>query len=82
MRTEAAIKNDKHPPQILLLSARLAAESLGISRASFYSLHSAGKVPLPRRLGKRVLWSVEELKDWIAAGCPCREKWEQLKGKI
>ena len=63
----------------LLLSAKEAAKILGVSPAFFYSLHNSGKVPLPRRLGRRRLWSVQELKDWIAAGCPGRAEWQNKK---
>ena len=67
--------NENNNP-VLLLGAEATAKSLGISRAGFYSLHSAGKVPAPRRLGRRVLWSVEEMRAWVNAGMPSREKWQ------
>jgi len=63
----------------ILISAKETAKRLSISLGFFYSLHNAGKVPLPRKLGRRTLWSVQELKDWIDAGCPTRVKWQELK---
>jgi len=65
----------------LLLPAREAAKLLNISLAFFYSLHNTGKVPLPRKLGRRTLWSVQELKDWIAAACPGRAEWQRQRKK-
>lgn len=64
----------------LLLSANEAAQLLGISRSALYALHSSGRVPLPLKLGRRSLWSFEELRAWVSAGCPSREKWVQVKG--
>jgi len=63
----------------LLLSAVEAAKALGISRSQLYSLHSAGRVPLPVRLGRRTLWSREELAQWIRCGAVSREKWQAMK---
>jgi predicted DNA-binding transcriptional regulator AlpA len=61
----------------LLLKAEDAAGVLGMSRAEFYKLHSAAKVPRPLKLtGKLVRWRRDELAAWVTAGCPNREKWE------
>ena len=63
-------------PTQLLLSATQAARALGISRTTLYGLHSSGRLgPLPVKLGRRTLWSVDELKRWVEAGCPPRDKW-------
>jgi len=62
----------------ILVPAKQAAKMLGISMAFFYRLHNAGKVPLPRKLGRRSLWSVQELKAWDRAGCPPRAQWLQI----
>ena len=59
--------------------ARDAAKLCGIGRTSWLSLAASGKTPAPVRLGRRVLWRRDELKDWIAAGCPARQKWEAIK---
>lgn len=63
--------------ELLLLDAGQAAEILGMCRAMFYRLNSAGRVPRPIRLGgKLVRWRRGELTAWVAAGCPNREQWE------
>ena len=77
--------NEKTPdspsfPQPLLVPAAEAARLCGVSRAFWYSLLSAGRTPVPIRLGRRTLWRVSELKEWVEAGCPARERWEALKG--
>ncbi|HUU97656.1 MAG TPA: hypothetical protein VM487_18120 [Phycisphaerae bacterium] len=59
----------------LLVDSDEAAAMCGISRTMWWGLHSSGRVPAPVRLGRRTLWSVEELRGWIGAGCPARERW-------
>ncbi len=64
----------------LACSAKDAAELLGISRAQFWKLHAAGRVPLPVRLGaKAPRWRVDELRTWLAAGCPNRDVWQRMQ---
>jgi predicted DNA-binding transcriptional regulator AlpA len=64
----------------LLLDAEAAAAALGVSRSQFFRLHSAGKIPLPVRLGTRCpRWRADELRAWCAAGCPTRAQWETMR---
>jgi predicted DNA-binding transcriptional regulator AlpA len=53
----------------------------GLSRGGWLKLHREGKVPRPKRLGRRVLWDREELKDWWAAGAPDLASWESQGGR-
>jgi hypothetical protein len=39
----------------------------------------AGRAPAGFRLGRRHTWAVAELKEWIAAGGPPRERWEGMR---
>lgn len=58
------------------------ARRLSIPVSSAYKLLSAGKLLGPvARLGRRPLWSLAEVRAWIAAGMPRREIWEKIKGK-
>lgn len=61
------------------VEATRAAQLCGVSRATWYSLQKAGRLPKPVRLGRRVLWRVEELHQWVAAGCPSLSRWEVMK---
>lgn len=64
----------------LLLSAKNAAELLGISKGHYYTLHNSGRLgPLPIRLSRRTLWSRKELEAWIADECPARRQWQEFK---
>ena len=60
----------------LLLSAEQSAKLCGTSLRTWRSYSSGGRIPQPVRIGRRTLWRHEELCNWVAAGCPCREEWE------
>jgi prophage regulatory protein len=63
-------------PDRLAVSAKEAAALVGVSRAQWWKLHSAGKVPLPIYLGtKAPRWRVDELRAWLTAGAPDRQTW-------
>jgi len=65
----------------LLLSAAETARLLCISRSAFYTLLSSGRIgPLPVRLGRSVRWRIDEIRDWVEAGCPSRDRWLALQG--
>lgn len=50
-----------------LVSSIEAARICGVSRATWYRLLALGKVPTPRKIGRRSLWLERELRDWAAA---------------
>jgi predicted DNA-binding transcriptional regulator AlpA len=65
----------------LAVSAEGAARLCGVSRSQWWKLHSAGKVPLPVYLGSKApRWRVDELRAWLAAGCPNRQEWQRVQG--
>lgn len=69
--------------QTLLTDPGDTARILGISRAQLYKLDAMGKLPMPVRLGTRApRWRVDELKAWLAAGCPARDKWAGIGGGL
>lgn len=59
----------------VLLRPAHAAAALGVSTRTLRRLCAAGRVPAPVRLGSRIVWSADELRAWVAAGCPSRERW-------
>ena len=65
----------------LLVPAPNAAKLLSISERTLRKLNCTEQVPRPARLGRRVLWSVVELEEWIAAGCPPRHRWESSRAQ-
>lgn len=60
----------------LLITAKQAAAKCCKSLRTWRSWDSAGRIPRPVRIGRSTLWRSDELQQWIAAGCPCRQEWE------
>jgi predicted DNA-binding transcriptional regulator AlpA len=77
------------PPSVLLgeptavqarqVPAKIAAVIAGVSLPTWHRLRAARKVPDPCRLGGRVMWNVEELQNWVDAGCPDADTWNAMK---
>lgn len=63
----------------LAVPARQVANLLSISERHVWALDSSGRLPRPNRLGRSVRWNITELRDWQDAGCPTRDRWEQMK---
>jgi predicted DNA-binding transcriptional regulator AlpA len=63
-------------PSPLLLSARRAASICGKSLRTWRTWDAAGWIPRPVRIGRSTLWRADELREWVAAGCPRRAEWE------
>lgn len=72
---ESAAVDDKP----LLLSAATAAALVGKSVRTWRTWHAAGLIPAPIRIGRSLLWRPDELHAWVAAGCPPRDEWEQIR---
>jgi excisionase family DNA binding protein len=54
----------------LLMTAKQLAKLLDVSMRSIWRMRSSGQLPLAVRLGGAVRWRVDEIKNWIARGCP------------
>lgn len=63
----------------LAYSAQELADRLGASLRHIRRLNSAQMLPRPICLGRSVRWPVQEIKDWMAAGAPDRQRWEAMK---
>jgi predicted DNA-binding transcriptional regulator AlpA len=68
------------PTRPLLVPARLAANMCGKSLRTWRAWDAAGRIPRPIRIGRSTLWGLEELREWVAAGCPTRDQWEVRRG--
>lgn len=66
-------------PTVLLISAAETAMRLSVSKATLHKLVAVGAVPKPMHLGRRALWRVEELEEWVRDGCPPVERWERQR---
>jgi predicted DNA-binding transcriptional regulator AlpA len=49
-----------------------AARLAGVSRAFWWKLDSSGRCPSPVRLGRACRWRVDDIRVWMADGCPPR----------
>jgi predicted DNA-binding transcriptional regulator AlpA len=59
----------------LLITASDLAHLLHISCRTLWRLNSADRVPVPVRLGNSVRWRIDEIRKWIADGCPnCKSR--------
>jgi hypothetical protein len=65
----------------LLVGAEDAARALGIGRTSFLLADKTGEIgPQSVKIGGRRLWSLEQLRAWVAANCPPRARWTTMEG--
>ena len=54
----------------LLVSAADVARLLQVSTRTLWRQLSAGQIPKPVRFGGTVRWRIDEIRKWIAEGCP------------
>ncbi len=69
MNTEVHLEEE-----VLLIPAERFAKLMQISTRTLWRLLSAGRVPEPVRIGGSVRWRLDQVKQWIASGCPPREE--------
>lgn len=58
------------PSGPLLITVEEFAELMQLSVRTIWRLNSSGQVPKPVRIGGTVRWRLEEVRNWIAEGCP------------
>ena len=64
------------PADRLLVRASGAAALCSIEPRTWQAWHASGKVPRPISMGRSNYWRTDELRAWVAAGCPRRREWE------
>ena len=57
------------------------AQLAGISARHWARLTTSGRAPACVRLGRSTRWRRDEILGWISAGCPARQKWEDMTKK-
>lgn len=63
----------------LRINAKELGAMLGLCERTIRTMDYAGDLPKPGKLGRKVLWSLAEIRAWEAAGMPNRQRWEQIK---
>ncbi len=74
----------KTPPQLaaiepILIDTPTAAALCGISARSWATLVASGQAPPSVRLGARVLYRLEVIRQWAAHDCPSIETFLQVQ---
>ena len=67
------------PDGVELLTVPQVARMLGWKEGTVRDKNNKGLLPMPIRIDGMIQWPRKEIKDWIAQGCPPRQKWEQMK---
>ena len=57
------------------------ANLLTISRRHVANLDATGRLPRAIHLGRCKRWVTAELREWLAAGAPPRDRWEEMTGR-
>lgn len=79
---EMVVATSTRPPELpaIMLTAADLARELRTSTKTIRRWDQAGKLPLPVRIGSRMLrWKREEIVRWVAAGAPDREEWTRFE---
>jgi len=63
----------------LTVDAKRLAAMLDIGLRTVRTHDAAGKLPKPVKVGGRVLWILDEIREWLAAGAPDRATWERIR---
>ena len=66
-------------PSRLLLRAEDAAALCSMSVRTWRTWGTIGKIPRPIHIGRIPFWRYDELKAWVAAGCPNRATWDAMR---
>jgi hypothetical protein len=67
---------DQTESEPLLVTAKTAAALCGKSLRTWRTWDVLGLIPRPIRIKRSTLCRLDELKAWVAAGCPGRSEWE------
>lgn len=65
--------------QPLLLTALEAATMLKVELRTWRTWYAAGRIPEPVRIGRKTFWRPDDLRGWVAAGCPDRATWAVMQ---
>jgi prophage regulatory protein len=80
--TDGSAQDHRRPISPLVADARLLARLLRVGIRTVRTWDAAGKLPMPIRIGGRVVWNLKGkwgLRAWLAAGAPHRDEWETRK---
>ena len=73
---------DSNPPAAptpLVADARRLAVLMQCGIRTIRTWDAGGKIPAPIRVGGRVVWRLDEIRDWLNAGAPDRTTWAAIR---
>lgn len=65
----------------LAFDAQALAKALNVSVRHVETLLASGRLPRPLRLGRRRVWSADEIRQWLLHGAPPVDAWERIKAE-
>jgi predicted DNA-binding transcriptional regulator AlpA len=63
----------------LLVNIKQAVALCGISEATWFRLQAARKTPEAVKIAGRSMFRLQDIRDWVAMGCPDRRTFEVRK---
>ena len=60
----------------LMIDTKAAAKLLNVCEKTLWTMWNTGRMPAPIRIGRAVRWGYDELRAWVAAGCPPKDQWK------
>lgn len=74
--------SEKTVPEPLLVGVKDVCSLLGLSRSALYDGLACGRIPSGVKIGRRTLWSLEEMREWVRVGCPSVALWAEYKERV
>ncbi len=76
-------KQTKDPclPERLLIDAKLVAFMTGFSVRHIRRMNAAREMPRSLKKGRKILWKLRELEQWVEADMPDLQTWESMKAE-
>ena len=76
--SQHALFGGQKPPDNkgLMIDTKAAAKLLNVCEKTLWTMWNTGRMPAPIRIGRAVRWGYDELRAWVAAGCPPKDQWK------
>ncbi len=78
-RLADALETRSDTPPAELIDAGGVGRLLVIGERTVRRLDVEGRLPMPVKIDGSIRWRLSELRQWIDAGCPARQKGESLR---
>lgn len=62
-----------------LVTVQRLAHLTSLSASTIWKLDATSRIPSATRVADRPMWGLDELRAWVAAGCPVRDHWEIVR---